>query len=159
MESATTLPTHGWPRRGRVMSYASNLVWTEQAELGTGGGSRRSPVPPPPAPHSGADDTSWRAWKGRLAKDLALAVLPYGVAHLLFLLRYTPEGTGVIPADLLVAQLLCALGTVMLARVLQTLHDPALVQRPRAWKHAGACLLATLAMATSPGLWWFLLHG
>jgi hypothetical protein len=92
----------------------------------------------------------------RLWWHLALATGVYGVAHLLFGLRWASARTAAITADIEVGGKLFLLGLFLLARLTRTLHEPAAAHDPAARELAGCSLVVTMALSFSPCLWFLL---
>ena len=101
-------------------------------------------------------DGQWLSWRKRLWRELLLATALYGLAHLLFSLRWVPDGLPKLSMDLLVGHSLFVLGTLLLAKVTQTLHEPIAARHPEGLKQAGSCLAITMLLCLSPCVWWLL---
>lgn len=83
-----------------------------------------------------------------------MGAVPYGIAHLLFWLHSRGGDVMAGSLDLVIAQLLFLLGTLLLARVTHMLNEPITPDGVRDAQDAARCLAVTVALAFSPGIWW-----
>jgi hypothetical protein len=135
-------------------------LWEEDfLELvgGKDGSDPQKPVSGRAATEPAAEpDGQWLCWRKRLWRELALATALYGLAHALFGMRWVPDGLPQLSVDLLVAHSLFVLGTLLLAKVTQTLNEPIAARHPNGLKQAGSCLAITMLLCLSPCVWWLL---
>ena len=98
----------------------------------------------------------WSPWQLRLWRELSCGVIPYAVAHTLFWLHSLRGDVTSGGLDLVVAQLLFLLGTLLLWRVTRTLHEPPASEPVGDPQAAASCLAVTVGLAFSPGVWWLI---
>jgi hypothetical protein len=101
-------------------------------------------------------DGQTRAWRARLWRDLVVAMALYGIAHLLFSMRWMAGGNLVVTLDLGLAQVLIVVGTLLLWKVTHALNEPRIARRPDQGRYAAWCLAVATALSFSPSIWWFI---
>jgi uncharacterized membrane protein YidH (DUF202 family) len=139
---------------GARSSLTSHRPSVQAATRGGGGPGGREGLPSAqPGAVTLAAEQHWLAWRRHVLTQLVLVTALYTVAHLLFVHRWSQEGSFALSTELQAALLLFVLGLLVLARLMRTLDDRAAAYHRAGVQQAGTVLVLSVGLCFSPCVW------